>query len=96
MLPAPPSRSLDSSTEGGHRGLHIPDNNTVERAIRPVCLSRKNALFTSGDDGGARWAAIASLIETYKLNAIDPQRYLADLLIRLDELMPWQRAADAR
>ena len=40
------------------------DTNTVERAIRPICLSRKNALFASGDDGGARWAAVASLIET--------------------------------
>jgi hypothetical protein len=44
------------------------DTNTVERAIRPICLSRKNALFASGDDGGARWAAIASLVETCKMN----------------------------
>ncbi len=40
------------------------DTNTVERAIRPLCLSRKNALFASGDDGGARWSAVASLVET--------------------------------
>src|SRR5215213_6652826 len=40
------------------------DSNVVERAIRPVVLSRKNALFASGDDGGARWAAVASLVET--------------------------------
>jgi len=74
------------------------DNNTVERAIRPICLSRKNALFASGDDGGARWAAVASLVETCKLNGVDPQRYFTDLLTRLvngwpnsriDELMPW-------
>jgi transposase len=74
------------------------DTNTVERAIRPLCLSRKNALFASGDDGGARWAAVASLVETCKLNGVDPQRYLTDLLTRLvngwpnsriDELMPW-------
>lgn len=74
------------------------DNNTVERAIRPICLSRKNALFASGDDGGARWAAVASLVETCKLNGVDPQRYLTDVLTRLvngwpnsriDELMPW-------
>jgi hypothetical protein len=73
------------------------DNNTVERAIRPICLSRKNALFASGDDGGARWAAIASLVETCKLNGVDPQRYFTNLLTRLvngwpnsriDELMP--------
>jgi transposase len=74
------------------------DNNTVERAIRPICLSRKNALFASGDDGGTRWAAVASLVETCKLNGVDPQRYFTDVLTRLvngwpnsriDELMPW-------
>ncbi|HYI85027.1 MAG TPA: IS66 family transposase, partial [Acetobacteraceae bacterium] len=78
------------------------DTNTVERAIRPLCLSRKNALFASGDDGGARWAAVASLVETCKMNGVDPQRYFTDLLTRLvngwpqsriDELMPWHWAA---
>ena len=78
------------------------DTNTVERAIRPICLSRKNALFASGDDGGARWAAVASLVETCKLNGVDPQRYFTDVLTRLvngwpnsriDELMPWRWAA---
>jgi transposase len=77
------------------------DTNTVERAIRPLCLSRKNALFASGDDGGARWAAVASLVETCKLNGVDPQRYFTDLLTRLvngwpnrriDELIPWNWA----
>ena len=79
------------------------DTNTVERAIRPICLSRKNALFASGDDGGLRWAAVASLVETCKLNSVDPQRYFADVLTRLvngwpnsriDELMPWRWSAD--
>jgi transposase len=74
------------------------DTNAVERAIRPICLSRKNALFASGDDGGARWTAIASLVETCKLNGVDPQRYFTDLLTglvngwpnsRIDELRPW-------
>jgi transposase len=78
------------------------DTNTVERAIRPICLSRKNALFASGDDGGARWAATASLVETCKLNGVDPQRYFTEMLTRLvngwpnsriDELMPWCWAA---
>ena len=77
------------------------DSNVVERAIRPLCLSRKNALFASGDDGGSRWAAVASLIETCKMNAVDPQRYFGDVLTRLvngwpqsriDELMPWHWA----
>jgi hypothetical protein len=49
------------------------DSNTVERAIRPLVLSRKNALFASGDDGGRRWADLASLIETCKLNGVNPQ-----------------------
>jgi transposase len=77
------------------------DSNFVERAIRPICLSRKNSLFASGDDGGERWATVASLVETCKLNDVDPQRYFADLLTRLvngwpqsriDELMPWHWA----
>ena len=77
------------------------DSNVVERAIRPLVLSRKNALFASGDDGGRRWADLASLIETCKLNGVNPQVYLTDLLTRLingwpqsriDELMPWHWA----
>ena len=77
------------------------DSNIVERAIRPLVLSRKNALFASGGDGGRRWADIASLVETCKLNGVNPQVYLTDLLTRLvngwpqsriDELMPWHWA----
>ena len=69
-----------------------------------MALSRKNALFAGSDEGGVRWAAIASLIETCKLNGINPQTYLADLLERLingwpqarvDELMPWCWAQEA-
>jgi transposase len=74
------------------------DSNTVERSMRPVALSRKNALFAGSDEGGVNWAAVASLVETCKLNGVDSQRYLADVLHRLvngwpqariDELMPW-------
>ena len=74
------------------------DTNSVERTLRPVALSRKNALFAGSDEGGANWAAVASLVETCKLNGVNPQRYLAELLTRLvngwrqariDELMPW-------
>lgn len=74
------------------------DTNVVERAIRPLALNRKNALF-AGSDGGARhWAVIASLVETCKLNGVEPQSYLADVIARivtghpqsrLDELLPW-------
>jgi transposase len=77
------------------------DTNAVERAMRPIALNRKNALFAGHDEGAANWACIASLIETCKLNAVDPQAYLADILTklvnlwpasRLDELMPWNWA----
>jgi hypothetical protein len=77
------------------------DSNTVERSIRPIALNRKNALFAGSDQGGVHWGVIASLIETCKLNAIDPQTYLADILTRLinrhpasqiDQLMPWAYA----
>ena len=78
------------------------DTNVVERAIRPVALSRKNALFAGSDEGGANWARVASLVETCKLNSVEPQAYFAELLTRLvngwpqahiDELMPWHWAA---
>ena len=79
------------------------DSNTVERTIRPIALNRKNALFAGSDGGGEHWAILASLIETCKLNAIDPEAYLADIFTRLvaghpinrlDELLPWNWAAD--
>lgn len=78
------------------------DSNTVERSIRPIALNRKNALLAGHDRGGIHWGIIASLVETCKLNAVDPQSYLADILSRLvngwpmskiDELMPWAYAA---
>lgn len=74
------------------------DNNTVERSIRPIALNRKNALFAGSDGGAEHWATIASLIETCKLNDIDPLAYLTDVLARIanghpngqiDELLPW-------
>ncbi len=77
------------------------DNNSVERAMRPVALSRKNSLFADSDEGGENWACLASLIETCKLNGVNPQAYFTDLLTRLvngwpqkriDELMPWNWA----
>jgi len=74
------------------------DNNTVERSIRPLALTRKNALFAGSDGGAEHWAVLASLIETAKLNGIDPQAYLTDVITRIvgghpqsriDQLMPW-------
>src|SRR3954452_11139194 len=74
------------------------DNNTVERSIRPIALNRKNALFAGSDGGAEHWATIASLIETCKLNDVDPLCYLTDVLTRIvnghlnsniDQLLPW-------
>ena len=59
------------------------DNNVVERAIRPIALGRKNALFAGSDGGGEHWATIASLVETRRLNGVDPQAYLADVIARI-------------
>jgi len=74
------------------------DTNTVERAIRPVTLGRKNHLFAGSDGGGERWATVCSLIATAKLNGVEPFAYLRDVLqrmadghpmSRLDDLLPW-------
>jgi transposase len=74
------------------------DTNPVERAIRPVSLGRKNHLFAGSNEGGTRWAILCSLVETCKMNGVEPYAYLADVLQRmvdghtinrLDELLPW-------
>ncbi len=73
------------------------DNNAVERAIRPLALNRKNALFAGSDEGGDNWAVIATLIENCKLAGINPHTWLAKTLTklanghpisRLEELLP--------
>ena len=58
------------------------DNSVVERAIRPLALIRKNALFAGSDAGAEHWTVIASLVETCKRNAVDLVRYLADAIGR--------------
>jgi transposase len=73
------------------------DNNTAERAIRGIAVGRKNWLFVGSDQGGDRAAALYTMIETCKLNGVDPEAYLCDLLGRLathpakriHELLPW-------
>jgi transposase len=72
-------------------------NNAAERALRGIAVGRHNWTFAGSDDGGRRAAAIYTLIETAKLNDVDPQAWLADVLARLhdhpakriDELLPW-------
>ncbi|MGB6475033.1 MAG: IS66 family transposase [Candidatus Sulfotelmatobacter sp.] len=81
-------------------GIEI-DNNSAERALRVVALGRKNYLFAGSDAGGERAAAIYSLIGTAKLNAIDPEAYLREVLTRIadhpvnriGELLPWNLAS---
>ena len=72
-------------------------NNAAERALRGIALGRKSWLFCGSDRGGQRAAAMYSLIVTAKMNGVDPQAWLADILARiaahpahrLDELLPW-------
>lgn len=78
------------------------DNNIAERAIRSIAIGRKNWLFAGSKAGGERAAAIYSVIETCKLNGVEPQAYIADVIEKIasdwpasrwDELMPWNWTA---
>lgn len=80
--------------EDGRVGI---DNNPAERALRPIGIGRKNWLFAGADTGAETLARAMTIIETAKMNGLDPQAYLADILSRihdhkinrLDELLPW-------
>jgi transposase len=84
-----------------YEGKLLPDNNGAERAIRPVTLYRKNSLFAGNEHGAHRAALFFSLLETCKLNNIDPFEYLCDVYDRiydcpaheLHQLLPhnWKR-----
>ena len=73
------------------------DNNPAERALRPIGIGRKNWLFAGADTGAETLARAMTIVETAKLNGLNPQAYLADILDRihdhkinrLDELLPW-------
>ncbi len=73
------------------------DNNAAERAMRPIALGRKNWLFAGADTGGETLARAMTLIETAKMNGLNPEGWLADVLDRIqdhkinhiDELLPW-------
>ncbi|MDB5407074.1 MAG: family transposase [Rhodospirillales bacterium] len=75
------------------------DNNIAENAIRGIALGRKNYLFAGSDTGGDRAASIYTIMQTAKLNGMNPESYLRDTLSkiaeghpisRIDELMPWK------
>ena len=73
-------------------------NNAAERALRGIALGRKAWLFAGSDRGGQRAAVMYSLITTAKMNDVDPQAWLADVLARINdlpqtrlhELLPWE------
>ena len=78
-------------------GRVCPDNSAAERAMRPIAIGRRNWTFAGSDAGGARAAAVYSLIETAKINGADPEDYLRRMLRRIADhpvsqvadLLPW-------
>lgn len=84
----------------GHLEL---ENNTAERAVKPVAIGRKNWMFIGPEGGGKAMAIAFTLIETAKMNDVDPQAWLTWVLAqiadhkitRLDELLPWRYPAQA-
>jgi hypothetical protein len=78
-------------------------NNAAERQLRGIALGRKSWLFAGSDRGGERAAVMYTLIQTAKLNDIDPQAWLADVLARINDhkitdlaaLLPWRWAAES-
>ena len=87
--------ALTLYTTDGRIGI---DNNPAERALRGIALTRKNFLFLGSEAGGERAATLYTVLETAKLNGLDPEAYLADVIDRmakghpinrLSELLPW-------
>jgi transposase len=105
MSSAPSGWADSTSQRGNFRGAgHLIelDSNIVERAIRPQTITRKNSLFAGSDGGGRTWATVATLLQTCKMNAVDPAAWLTQTLERiasqwpnakLDALMPWNYQA---
>ncbi len=99
--------------QGHRRGLNVfledgrveVDNNMIERQMRPIGIGRRNSLFAGTEGGAHTWAVLASLLQTAKLNGLDPFTWLNDVLARmvsgevlnndLDQLLAWNwRAAE--
>ena len=93
--------------QGHWRGLNLfledgrveVDNNMIERQMRPIAIGRRNSLFAGNEGGAHTWAVLASLLQTAKLNGLDPFTWLSDVLTRivsgevlnndLDQLLAW-------
>lgn len=95
------TRRWDAFTRFLDHGRLEIDNNIAERAMRPIAVGRKNWLFAGSEAGGERAAAIYTVIETAKMNGLEPQAYIADVIAKVaaawpaarwDELMPWNWA----
>ena len=80
------------------------DSNIVERAIRPQTITRKNSLFAGSEGGGRTWATLATLLQTCRMNSVDPLNWLSQTLTRIaqgwpvadiEALMPWNFKPDA-
>lgn len=80
------------------------DSNIVERAIRPQTITRKNSLFAGSEGGGRTWATLATLLQTCKMNSVDPLDWLSQTRSRIaqgwpvteiEALMPWNFKSNA-
>ena len=94
---------LHFKPESTDHGILELDNNAAERSMRGVAIGRKNWLFAGSESGGKSAAITYTLIETAKLNDVDPQAWLTDVLsriadhkiTRIDVLLPWRYTASA-
>ena len=95
-------KRIDAFTRFLSDGRICLSNNAAERALRGIALGRKSWLFAGSDRGGERAAVMFTLIQTCKLNTVDPQAWLADVLARIADhkisdlaaLLPWSWAAE--
>ena len=96
-----PARISTGEENAPCQGTH---NSSAERALRAVALGRKNYLFCGSDGGGESAAAIYTLLGTARFNGVDPERWLREVLNRIadhplgriEELLPWNMAAELR
>jgi transposase len=95
-------KRIDAFTRFLSDGRICLSNNAAERALRGIALGRKSWLFAGSDRGGERAAVMFTLVQTCKLNKVDPQAWLADVLARIADhkindlaaLLPWNWAAE--